>query len=167
MPWEVFFKQNCNALLAILVLLWVLTLFNQVLIKRRYLYNLLAFPASRQHWALFPIVDIDWLLIEILIKLATKVAHVFIFEIFRLHLLAFKLRIYERWLLLLLERTRLILSFTSWRFLLPFLLRGFLRCFLALLRIGSLRVDVCLNSLDFRALLPLFRLATHLCQLGF
>jgi hypothetical protein len=35
-------------------------------------------------------------LIEILIKLATKVAHVFIFEIFWLHLLAFKLRIYER-----------------------------------------------------------------------
>ena len=71
---EVGIQEHGVALVAVLVLLPILALFNQVVVQRGNLDHLLTLPARRQHRALFPVVNIDGLLVEVLIEVAAEVA---------------------------------------------------------------------------------------------
>ena len=71
---KVFILEHGVAFIAVLVLLTILTLVKKMIIQTSDLNDLLALPACRQHRALFPVVDINRFLVEILIILPTEVA---------------------------------------------------------------------------------------------
>ena len=74
MPVKVFILEHSVAFLAVLVLLTILTLVKKMIIQTSDLDDLLALPARRQHRALFPVVNINRFLVEILIILSAEVA---------------------------------------------------------------------------------------------
>ena len=77
-PVEVCIQIDRVALVAGFVLVAVLALLNQMVVERRYFYDLFTLPACRQHWALFPVVNVDGLLIEIIVESAAEVANFFV-----------------------------------------------------------------------------------------
>lgn len=62
----------------ILIIHSILTFFYQMLICLLNFDYLLTFPTCYKHWALFPIVDINWLTVETLIISTTKATCLFI-----------------------------------------------------------------------------------------
>ena len=77
-------------------------------VKTTDLNNLLALPASRQHWALLPVVDIDRLLVEVLIILTAEVASLFV-DLFGT-ILSRRLCLSRRWTLPVMIRIHLLLG---------------------------------------------------------
>lgn len=73
--WIIFLKQNLLAIRTTLVLIRVLALLHQMLVHALDLNYLFALPTCSEHGALLPVVDVDRLLIEIVVKRSTKVAH--------------------------------------------------------------------------------------------
>ena len=117
MPVEVGLREDCVALVALLVLIAVLALLDEVLVERLDLNDLLALPASREHRALFPVVDIDRVFGEVGVILSAEIAIMLIVDwllLFLAHFIVFKrlfltyiVASYE-WLLLLVELLHLI-----------------------------------------------------------
>ena len=75
---KVFILEHSVALITVLVLRTILTLLKQVVIQTLDLDDLFTLPTCRQHWALFPIVDINRFFVEVLIILSTEVAAFFV-----------------------------------------------------------------------------------------
>ncbi len=73
--WIIFLKQNLLAIRTTLVLIRVLALLHQMLVHALDLNHLFALPTCSEHGALLPVMDVDRLLVEIVVKRSTKVAH--------------------------------------------------------------------------------------------
>lgn len=71
---EVCVLKHRVALVARLVFVSTLTLFDQVFVQWKNLNHLLTFPASSQDRALFPIVNVNWFFVEIFVIVTAKVA---------------------------------------------------------------------------------------------
>jgi len=99
MSWEIFFKQNLLAFGTILVLIRVLALFDKMFVHALDLNHLFALPAGSEHRTLFPIVDVDGLLVKIFIIHSTEITHFFVIMEFLLFVTVFN------WLLLFLVTT--------------------------------------------------------------
>ena len=75
---EVLLQKHLLTLVTEFVLVSVLALINEMVIQARDLNDLLTLPASHQHGALSPVVNIYRILVEILVISVTEVANLLI-----------------------------------------------------------------------------------------
>jgi len=75
---ELFVHVNLFAVVVVLVLVRILTLFNQVVLHLLNFNHLLTLPACCQHGTLLPVVDVNWLRVEVWVITVAEIAHVLV-----------------------------------------------------------------------------------------
>ena len=151
MPVEVVVLEDGVTLVTVLVIVSILALIDQMIVQGRNLDDLLTLPASCEHRALLPIVDINGLFVEVLVVLTAEVADFFIdfltvtiiclivTFIRRLSLrilLKIGFHLLVDWILLLSGRSLILFDTAS-----------FISCTsISCSTSGSPRVDICLNN---------------------
>ena len=75
---EVIILEDWIAFVTLFIVVTILALLNEMFIKRGDLNDLLALPARCQHRTFLPVMDINWLFIEVLIVHATEIANFFV-----------------------------------------------------------------------------------------